>query len=530
MASGKALAARAGPLVFGPLLAVLLLLAGALAARADHGEWQDRRVWIEPVREERTRVVPGRWVQERVWVPPRTVTRQETTTEEVEIEYRLYVSDGHWDLVQVWVEDYAVQCRMVNQWYQDCSDFWGPCRWVYGPREECERVDVSYFRLQSVWVDTSYWDTRTRTEERQVTRTVTEEIPGYWDVRRRWSPGRTETYWHEVEAGRWETELVWVELSHEEPGADPAACRPAGIYKVSSNYVGKTQWTDADGTIHYGTETAREQNPWWAVRLGSVSKGSASSYDALAFNGRGRGADGLLLAGRFYRNYLPSGDCFSAVSVVFFQDDRVVAGDLDETVSPDPSPTPGIASPTPTPIASPTPAVTAAPGRPPGSPTAAPTAAPTRRPTFAPATPTPTRPPVSLEPGGEIAFAVAIEGSGALTGAGQPSIRVLRGAPVEVYLLPRLEPPAGDPDAEISFRSWTFLGGRNDHPRAPEAGAGHAPLQPLRLRLDARPPAGFSQHRLELSIRVRVVSSDGRVQDFEMPATLLAAVHYQAIA
>ena len=359
---------------------------------------------------------------------------------------------------------------------------------------------------------------------------MTEEIPGYWDTRQRWVPGRTETYWHEISPGRWETTRVWVELPHEVADGDPAACKPSGIYKVSSNYVGNTQWTDEDGTIHYGTETSREENPWWAVSLGSVSKGKTSRYDSQAFNGRGRGADDLLLAGRFYRNYLPDGDCFEPVSVVFFQDDRVVAGDLDEPGTPDPSPTPGIGTPTPTPTATPTPTptVTPTPGNPPNSPTASPTPTPTRRPTAPPNSPT--QPPVSLDPGGEFAFAVAIEGSGSLTGSGRPTIQVLRGAPVEVYLLPRLQPPESAPDATVSFRSWTYLSGPNDHPQAPAAGIWHGPLQPLRLRLDARPPAGRSQHQIELSARVRVVAGDGHFEDFELPVTLLAQVHYQAIA
>ena len=519
---------RTLPGIFGIALAVLLLVTGAPPALADHGEWQDRKTWIEPVREERTRVIPGSWKSERVWVPPRTVTSEETITVAVEIEYQYYVNDGHWDVVHVWVEAYEVQCRTVWKWYQDCSDFWGPCEWIYGPREECKRVDVSYFRLERRWVDTSYWETRTRTEYRQETRTVTEEIPGFWDTRQRWVADRTETYWHVAEPGRWETTREWVELPHEGVVEDPAACRPSGIYKVSSNYVGNTQWTDEDGTIHYGTETSREENPWWAVSLGSVSKGSSSLYDSQAFNGRGSGADGLLLAGRFYRNYLPDGDCFEAVSVVFFQDDTVVVGDLDEPDTPDPSPTPDTGSPTQTPSPSPTPTATPTPRDPPNSPTSTPTATPTRRPTLPPHSPTQT--PIPLDPGGEFAFAVAIEGSGEVTGSGQPSIQVLRGAPVEVYLLPRLYPPEQDPDATVSFRSWTYLSGPNDHPDAPATGVWHGPLQPLRLRLDGRPQAGFAQHQIELSARVRVIGGDGRIEDFELQVTLLTQVHYQAIA
>ena len=508
------------------VLVVALLGFTTLLARADHGEWQSRQVWVEPVVEERTRTIPGRWVKERVWIAPQTVTEEVTTTVPVTVEYDVFVADGHWDFVHVWVEAHEIQCQTVWQWYEDCSDFWGPCTLVYGPREECKRVDISYFELQQRWVDTSYWETRTRTEYQQQTQTVERTIPGRWETRDRWRPERTETYQHEVEPGRWETTLVWVEIPHEDAGPieEPEGCSPAGIYKVSSNYAGNTQWTDSDGTIHYGTETSSDPNPWWAVSLGSVSKGAASSYDALAFNGRGSGADGLLLAGRFYRNYLPNGDCFDPVSVVFFQDDSVVSGDLDQQVEPEPAPgqEPDPADePTiePTPNPDPTPAP---------SPSPNPTARPD--PTHT-ATPDPPNDPLpALDPEGEFAFTVVVEGSGAVLGTGQSSIQVLRGAPVEVYLLPRLRPPSGDPAAGVAFVSWRYLSGPNDHPGAPTAGVGQDPLQPLRLRLDSRPPTGSGRHRIELSARVLVVGSDGRTQSFDLPVGLLAGVHYQAIA
>ena len=495
------------------LLALLLSQFAAPPARADHGEWQSREVWIEPVVEERTRQTPGRWVKEKVWVPPRTVTEEVTTVVEVEVEYQVFVSDGHWEFVQVWVEAYENRCETVWKWYQDCSNFWGQCSWVYGPREVCERVDVSYFELQQRWVDTSYWETRTRTEYRQETRTVERVIPGRWETRSRWKQGRTQTYLHEVEPGRWETTQVWVELPHdgEEPATDPGTCRPAGIYKVANNYVRNTQWTDENGTIHYRTITSTKPNPWWAVSLGSVSKGRTSAYDSEAFNGRGQGADGQLLAGRFYRNYLPDGDCFDAVSVVFFQDDTVVSGDLDQPLPP---------SPTPTPVVDPVPSPTPTPG-----PAPAPTPAPNPNPNPGP----PTAGPPALAPGGDFSFTVVIEGSDAPQGSGRQRIQVLRGAPVEVYLLPSLQPPAGDPAAVVSFRSWRFVSGPNDHPQAPGASGVQGPLEPLRLRLDSLAPAGADWHQLALTARVRVLASDGRTQDFDLPVSLQVAVHYQAI-
>ena len=527
----------------GPGLAVAIGLAMLLAhfaappARADHGQWESRQVWIEPVIEERTRVKPGRWVSQRVWVPPQTVSREVTVTVPVKVEYPAFVPSGYWTLVRVRVESHQVRCRSVWRWYQDCPNLWGPCRTVYGPREECQRVDTSKWELQRRWVDTSRWETRTRVENQRQTRTVERVIPGRWETRSRWRPGGTETYRHEVEPGRWETRRVWVELPHGPvvPSVKPSGCRPSGIYKVSSNYAGNTQWTDADGTIHYGTRTSSKPNPWWAVSLGSVSKGRTSAYDSRAFNGRGYGADGLLLAGRFYRNYLPAGDCFDAVGVVFFQDDTVVSGDLDqpdpspETPPPGAGPAPNQPSPAPTetPPVEPTEELEPTP-----TPTPRPNPDPTRSPSPGPGPDTrpPTKDRPALDPGGEFLFAVVIEGSETPTGPGRESIQVLRGAPVEVYLLPRLDPPEEDPAAEVTFRSWRFESGPNDHPRAPAAGSELGPLQPLRLRLDSPAPAGRAGHEIGLSVRVRVVAGDGRSEDFEMPVALPVAVHYQAIA
>ncbi len=328
---------------------------------------------------------------------------------------------------------------------------------------------------------------------------------------------------------------MWVELPHEEtlPIEVPQGCRPAGIYKVSNNYVGNTQWTDSHGTIHYGTETSSDPNPWWAVNLGSVSKGRTSRFDAIAFNGRGRGADGQLLAGRFYRNYLPNGECFDPVSVVFFQDDTVVSGDLDQIEPPEPTVTPDPGTETdpspPDPELTPTVEPVIGEGTDPTpTPSPRPTIAPDPRPTESPERPVGPLP--ALDPNGDFSFAVVVEGSETVIGSGRARVEVLRGGPVEIYLLPLLEPPVGDPAAVVTFRSWRFESGPNDHPRGPAAGTDHGPLQPLRLRLDSRPPTGTDWHRIQLSARVQVLGSDGRTESFEMPVALLVAVHYQAIA
>ena len=141
-------------------LALLLLPLLSPIARADHGHWEETQVWIDPVTEERTRVIPGYWDQRRVWVPPRTVTEVITVMTPMLVDYQVYVPSGHWSNQQVWVESFEIDCRPVWQWYQDC-DWFGNCQWVYGPREECERIDTSHWVTEQTWVDTSHWETRT---------------------------------------------------------------------------------------------------------------------------------------------------------------------------------------------------------------------------------------------------------------------------------------------------------------------------------------------------------------------------------
>ena len=531
------------------LLALLLALPLGAPARADHGQWEERPVWIEPVTETRTRTVPGHWDEQQRWIPGYTIRRVVTETRPVEIEYQAFVPQGHWETVRVWLVAYEQRCTQVWQWYQQCSNFWTNCQLVYGPQEQCERVDVSHWEESQEWVNTSYWETRTRIEMREFETTIEEEFPGYWESYQVWVPSRTETYQHTLAAGHWETELVWVLLEHDadpepvgEPGPEGSGCVPPGIYKVVDNYVGTHQWTDSNGVVHYETTTSGGDNPWWAVRLGSISKGVGSRYDSQAFNGRGIGADGKLLAGRFYRNYLPDGQCYRAVSVVFFQDDTVRTGDLDHQTQTG-NPAEPTETPTETPGEQPVPPTENQPTENPIDPVPGGDQGPAVTPTPTgpgsdpdqagePSTPTMEGPgsvDPPLAPVGGFDFAVVLEGTTHRPGPGRPAIELLRGAPVAVYLVPRLQTPADAPGAGVSFTGWQFVAGPNDHPQGPRAGERFSPLQPLRLRIDDLPPDSQQAIQISLQVTVRVSGSGGEMEDFDLPVVLTATIFYQAI-
>ena len=526
------------------LLALLLALPLGAPARADHGQWEERQVWIESVTETRTRTVPGHWDEQQRWIPGYTIRRVVTETRPVEIEYQAFVPQGHWETVRVWVVAYEQRCTQVWQWYQQCSNFWTNCQLVYGPQEQCERVDVSHWEESQEWVNTSYWETRTRIEMREFETAIEEEFPGHWESYQVWVAARTETYQHTLAEGHWETELVWVLLQHGadpkpvgEPGPEEPGCVPPGIYKVVDNYVGTHQWTDSNGVVHYETTTSGGDNPWWAVRLGSISKGVGSRYDSQAFNGRGIGADGKLLAGRFYRNYLPDGQCYRAVSVVFFQDDTVRTGDLDDQTQ-NGNPAEPTATPTQTPVEQPvSPTENPTDQVPGGDPGPAVTPNPTGPgsdpdQTGGPSTPSTEGPGLvdpALAPVGGFDFAVVVEGTNHRPGPGRPAIELLRGAPVAVYLVPRLQAAGDAPGARVNFTGWQFVAGPNDHPQAPRSGERFSPLQPLRLRIDDLPRNSQQAIQISLQATVRVSGSGGEMDDFDLPLVLTATIFYQAI-
>lgn len=121
-----------------------------------------------------------------------------------------------------------------------------------------------------------------------------------------------------------------------------AADRPDGVYLVTETYVDDVV-THSGAVTVYGTETVHEITGSYARVLESVGTGSRSDFDGSAFNGRATLSDGRAVAGTYYENYVRTGDGFTAVSIVFFQDDLEVARSAVPAVrsAPDPSTTSG---------------------------------------------------------------------------------------------------------------------------------------------------------------------------------------------
>lgn len=159
------------------------------------------------------------------------------------------------------------------------------------------------------------------------------------------------------------------------PAPRPAApTRPPGLYYVTETYVRDAVIRTGPVTT-YGTITERRSTGSYARVLAYVGTGVGSAYDGRSFNGRARMADGRLVAGTYYENFVPHGSGFRSVSIVFFQDDAEIAR---AAASAAPSARPvAIAAPSPTPR----PAPTAAPVRPP-TPAPPPVRTPAPRPSF----------------------------------------------------------------------------------------------------------------------------------------------------
>lgn len=105
---------------------------------------------------------------------------------------------------------------------------------------------------------------------------------------------------------------------------EPQAARPDGIYLVSETYVDDVVSHNGPVTT-YSTETVHEITGSYARVLETVPTGASSGYDGSAFNGRAALTDGRAVAGTYYENYVRTDNGFTAVSIVFFQDDLEVA-------------------------------------------------------------------------------------------------------------------------------------------------------------------------------------------------------------
>jgi hypothetical protein len=118
------------------------------------------------------------------------------------------------------------------------------------------------------------------------------------------------------------------------PGADsdpaPFIAPPPDLYYVTDTYVADVVTSNGPLTT-YSTTTVHESTGSYARVLETVGTGEPSAYDGSAFNGRRGLADGRLVAGTYYENYVLTADGFVPVSIVFFQDDAELAHLLDVT-------------------------------------------------------------------------------------------------------------------------------------------------------------------------------------------------------
>ena len=242
------------------------------------------------------------------------------------------------------------------------------------------------------------------------------------------------------------------ETDHSDP--TPFIAPPSDIYYVTDTYAGEVVTSNGPVTT-YSTETVHESTGSYARVLDVVGTGVSSPYDGSAFNGRRVLADGRLVAGTYYQNYILGPDRFVPVSIVFFQDDAEIARLAQPTTAPRGSaPAPAI------PGASPTQPVSPACCFAPRPIVAAPSPSPI------PARPV--RPGISLLP----------------ASAPLASVEILRGRLVNLY------PRAFVDDREIAVRSWSVIGGDAGEPLV-TAGIGLVPFRSSWRRL--APPGSAYQ-------------------------------------
>jgi hypothetical protein len=250
------------------------------------------------------------------------------------------------------------------------------------------------------------------------------------------------------------------------PAPDPAPfIAPApDIYYVTDTYVADIV-TSSGPVTTYSTSTVHESTGSYARVLETVGTGESSAFDGAAFNGRRRLADGRLVAGTYYQNYVRTDGGFIPISIVFFQDDAEIAR-LTAV-----RPSPGVVGPVgsePTTAARPF-----APGCCVDDRSVATVPSPTRPPTR------PIRPGISLLP----------------VSAPLAMIEVLRGRAVSLY------PRAFVGDRELPVRSWMVIAGDPGEAVA-TSGSGAVPFRTSWPRL-APPGATY-----ELVFRIEVDTTD----------------------
>ena len=214
----------------------------------------------------------------------------------------------------------------------------------------------------------------------------------------------------------------------------PFIAPPPDLYYVTETYVADVVTTTGPLTT-YETTTVQESTGSYARVLETVGTGASSVHDGSAFNGRRSLADGRLVAGTYYEDYVLTESGFVPVSVVFFQDDAELARLLAV-----PTPRGGVVA---------------------GSSSLAaevPTTAPIK----------PIRPGISLLP----------------TSAPLSAVEVLRGRTVVLFLRAFVD------DREVPVRSWTVAGGEAGEALA-RTGSGGTPFRTSWNRL--APPGSAYQ-------------------------------------
>jgi hypothetical protein len=218
----------------------------------------------------------------------------------------------------------------------------------------------------------------------------------------------------------------------------PAASVPPDLYVVTDVYAGGVVTTTGDTTT-YTTATVHDSPGTYARVIDVVGTGVPSAFDARSFNGRARLADGRLVSGVYYENFVLTSVGFVSVNIVFFQDDSETASRPSSTPAPTASTRP--------------PAPTAAPGPTGSLPT--PTAGPA-------ASPSPTAIPMPSAPRPVIVTAgVALAASGPALGA----IDVLRGRVVQLW------PRAFVDGIPVPVREWRLVDGIVDEASRRSGGA-----------------------------------------------------------
>lgn len=265
------------------------------------------------------------------------------------------------------------------------------------------------------------------------------------------------------------------------PAPDPAPfiAPPLNIYYVTDTYVADV--VSSTGLVTtYSTSTVHESTGSYARVLETVGTGETSALDGMSFNGRRALADGRLVAGTYYQNYVLTDSGFIPISIVFFQDDAEIARLTSTT------PAPGAAAPVTSSLSTTTRPLT------PGCCVAERPVVTIPFPTPPPAKPI--RPGISLLP---VSPPLAM-------------LEVLRGRPVSFYLRAFVE------DHEVPVRSWTVVGGdtgeavatsgsgadafRTAWPRLAPAGAAYAVV--FRIEVDT-PETGDRFADVAISVVVR---------------------------